>query len=167
MENVMFSKVKRAHSLLRFVWPVQSLGQVKTAALIYAFALPLVVIVVSLFGDHDLLWGTLIGSVLGGTGSFFLHLPATLELTTRGEARHFVGEVSGLLKKYGYLDGEWRGSNLHFVGRWPRWWPRWVPHYFRWKEGEIDLSAHDHTITLRGPKYMLAIVKRRGERGTT
>lgn len=164
MENVMFSEVKRAHSLLRFLWPVQSLGQVKTAALIYSFGLPLVALVVWLVGSHDDLAVALIGAALGGTGSFFIHLPATLELKTRGDARHFLGEVSNLLKKYGYCDGERRGPNLHFVGRWPRWWPHWVPRYFRWKEGEIDLSVHDHTITLRGPKYMLNIVKYRGER---
>lgn len=164
MENVTFSEVKRAHGLLRFLWPIQSLPQVKTAALIYAVVLPLIALVVWMSGDHDSLWGTLICAAIGGTGSFFLHLPATLELTTRGEARHFVGDVSDLLHKCGYAEDERRGGNLHFAGR--RQWPRWISRYFRWKETEIDLSVHEHTITLRGPKLMLNIVKRRGERGT-
>jgi hypothetical protein len=163
MKNVMFSEVKRAHSLLRFLWPVQSLAQVKTAALIYAFGLPLMALVVWLI-DPDYLWVTLTGASVGGTGSFFLHLPATLELTTRGEARHFVGEVSDLLHQCNYAEAERCGSNLHFADL--RQWPSWIPRYFRWKETEIDLAVHEHTITLRGPKLMLGIVKRRGERGT-
>jgi hypothetical protein len=162
MENVTFSEVKRAHGLLRFLWPVQSWGQAKAMALVYAVGLPVMAYVVYL-NDADAMWWTLIGGALGGTGGLFIHLPATLELTTRSEARYYIADVSDMLRRLNYADGERCGSNLNFTQRRLSW-MRWLPRYLSWKETDIDLFAQDHTITLRGPKFMLNIVKHRGER---
>lgn len=164
MQHMIFSEVKRAHGLLRFLWPVQSWGQVKTMALIYAIGLPLMAIVVCL-NDADALWGTLVCGVLGSTWALYIHLPATLEVRTRSDARHCVGEVSDILRCLNYAEGERCGQNLHFTPHKRRWMHKF-PSYLSWKETELDLSAHGRTITLRGPKFVLNIVKRRGERGT-
>jgi hypothetical protein len=165
MENVTFSEVKRVHGLLRFLWPVQSLAQVKAIALIYAAVLPLIALVVYLYGDPpSAIWWSLVGFALGGSGSLFMNLPGALELTTRSEARHYIDELSGLLRRLGYAEDERSGCCLHFAGRTAPW-MRWFPYFLWWKqEIGIDLSARDHTITLQGPKSILNIVKHRGER---
>lgn len=165
MKNVTFSEVKRAHGLVRYLWPVQSFTQVKAMALVYAVALPSIAFVFYLHGDApNEIWWALLGPSLGGTGILFMRLPATLVLTTRGEALHYVGEVADLLRRLGYAEGERRGSNLHFAPRTYHWMNRFPLSLWRWKESDIDLSVRDHSITLRGPKSTLNIVKHRGER---
>jgi hypothetical protein len=165
MRNIDFSKVKRAHGFLRYLWPVQSWDQIKLMALLYAVGLPVVALVVYLNDVTAMAWAV-IGAALGGTLPLYMALPATLELTTqRGEARHHVAELATLLRRLGYADGERRGPNLHFASR-PSWFRRWLPRFVWWKEIDIALSVQERTITLRGPTFILNIVKRHGERGT-
>jgi hypothetical protein len=160
MKHLTFSQVKRAHGLLRFLWPVQSWGQAKTMTLIYAVGLPSMALALHLLDPEEPTWGAMLACVVGGTWALFIHLPGTLEVTTRGEARHFVGEVSDLLRRYGYC-GEPCGQHcVRFTGRVS---PRlhWLPNWLRWKETEIDLAAQDHVIVLRGPKFVLRHLRQR------
>lgn len=162
MKHMTFSKVKRAHGLLLFLWPVQSWGQAKTMALVYAVGLPLLALLLHHLDAQEPTWIAMLCGALGATWGLYIHLPATLEVTTRGEARHFVSEVSDLLRRYGY-HGEQCGQNrLHFTGRSQRR-LRWLPSFLRWKETEIDVSTQDHVIVLRGPKFVLDSLRRRWE----
>jgi hypothetical protein len=148
MRHLTFSKVKRAHGLLQFLWPVQSWCQAKIMAATYAVGLPLMALALNQVDAREPTWDTILASALCGTWALFLYLPATLEVTTRGEARHFIGEVSELLQRYGY---ERCGHSLHFAGRVPRWLPSWL-RWLRCPDTELDLSAQGHVIVLHGPR---------------
>lgn len=159
MKHVTFSNVKRAHGLLRFLWPFQSWRQARVMAAAYAVGLPAFALMIHLQDAREPTWDTLLAATLCGTFGLLIHLPATLEVTTPGEACHFVGEVADLLSLYGY---ERCGRTLHFVGRWPRCLPNWL-RWLRCAESEIDLSAQGHLIVLRGPKFVLRHLRRRWE----
>lgn len=159
MENLTFSTLKRAHGLLRFLWPVQSWRQARMMAAAYAVALPTLAILVHLDDPREPTWDTLLVGALCGTVALFMHLPATLEVTTRADARHFVGDVSDLLSLYGY---ERCGNTLHFVARWPRWLPDWL-RWLRCPESDVDLCAQGQMIVLRGPRFVLRHLRRRWE----
>lgn len=154
MKHLTFSEVKRAHSLLRYLWPVQSWGQAGFMAAVYALGLPVLAFALHRQDAREPTWGTMLAAALSATGGLYLRLPATFEVTTSGDARHLVAEVSYLLSLYGY---ERCGRLLHFAGRWPRWLPDWL----RWTETEIDLSVHDQRIVLHGPKSVLRVLRRR------
>lgn len=165
MQNITFSEVKRAHSLLRFMWPIQSGVQLKTIALTYAVVWTLIALVAYLYGDSPIaIWWVLIGFALSGSGSLFTNLPGTLELTTRDEPFHNLAELSDLLRRLGYAEDERSGCRLRFAGRTA---PgmRWFPRSLWWKkELGIDFSVQDRTIMARGPKSVLDRVRHRGER---
>jgi hypothetical protein len=148
------SPIRPLHSRASLLFPVQSVGQAISLALIFAGVAALAFGAVSLTEGHASPWMVL-PTLAGGLPSLYFALPGAFEVRTRAEARHWLPDIEEILRFLGYRiqtverPGQaWRYRLNH---------PRWL----RWRENEIELRlTGERQIDIRGPKMALRLLRK-------
>lgn len=157
-DGITVAEITRMHGVLRYLWPFWSTRQLRLVALL--IGVPAALLAALLWWlDPKAMPTTVCGAVAGGMFVVYLVMPARLRLITRGEAKHFIGDMHKVLVTLGYgrsTDPADPARHHYRVVKIPAW-VEWT----NWAEADIEFRIGPHDIVIDGPVGILVFMRRR------
>jgi hypothetical protein len=143
MANLTISKITRTHSIWRYLFPLQSIAQFVSAALIFMTFMSIASISIYLL-DSSALFPVLSAAAIGGAYfGFYPVLPACMVLNTKHAAIHHVKVLNEIILSIGYAVSMSTDTCYRYQNKLPPW--------LSWKEQDLEFLVHAHAIEIKGP----------------
>lgn len=157
MKNFTLSEVRRTHSPVCYLWPIQSASQFISALAWLIVGIGCLAVIIDELDPSVPITGILVSGAIFGCAPLYAVLPARLQLTTGLMATYLVNTVDDYMLDLGYRDSTKDAKTRRYRVACPRW--------QRWRENEITVAVSgDHTIDVQGPIFALRLLKIRLER---
>jgi hypothetical protein len=152
MKSVSMSQVVRAHDAFRFLWPIQSWGQLVSLGFALAVGLTFIAMLCAAIDPSAPLAYIVIPVLLGGLAPVFAALPGRFQVHTRFHAQHFVKTLDEAIRAMGYNRAESIDGHACYQPQ---------AKLVHWKENAIAVKVSDHAIVVVGPVFVLRMLQQR------